>query len=289
MQFIRDQLFDATNEEVCSVDSTERELDPGVILRRRTAFRFGLGALTTLLCMSPMNVLGQEVAGESEKLNDEAIELETLIARLRPEARRMISSDVPDEEVYIKRAIEELTKLTELETNRFGPPGSPIQSDYQAWVFPVSLYQFRMEPNSVIHIHDHRDVNGAISVREGSARIRSFDIFEEEGEKRWDVLAGKLPEKGEEFLIQEKGDVVLKERQGVGLTRTRDNFHQVEAGPDGCLLYDLFTYFKLSAAGSHRVAWDGKHFDPNRKLCKVTWFSPDHEKQESKQSEEDNG
>ena len=286
MQFIRDQLFDASTER-CVVDSMERELDPGVVLERRTVLRFGLGALTTLLCTSPTNALGQESPRKTRFLDEEAIELGTLIARLRPEARRLIKSESPDEEAYIKRAIEELTKLTKLETNRFRPPGSPIQSDMQAWVFPVSLFQIRMEPNSVIHIHDHRDINGAISVREGSARVRSFDLFEEKGEKRWDVVAGKLPDMGEDFLIQEKEDVVVKERQGVGLTRTRDNLHQLEAGPDGCLLYDLFTRFKLNAAGSHRIDWDGKYFDPKRKLCKVAWFSPETEEQQPKKNEDD--
>ena len=33
----------------------------------------------------------------------------------------------------------------------------------------------------------------------------------------------------EEFLIQEKGESVLKQGQAVGLTRTRDNIHQIEA------------------------------------------------------------
>ncbi len=113
----------------------------------------------------------------------------------------MIASDSLDEEGYIKRAVEELAKLSELKTNRFAPANGTVQSDLQAWVVPLILVQFRMSPNSVIRLHDHRHQNGVISVREGHARVRSFDLFEEEGDKRWDVAAGKLPGRDEEFLV----------------------------------------------------------------------------------------
>jgi hypothetical protein len=79
----------------------------------------------------------------------------------------------------------------------------------------------------------------------------------------------------EEFLIQEKGELALKQGQAAGLTRTRENIHQIEAGPDGCLLYDLFTNFKMNAQ-SFGIKWDGKYFDPAKKLCKVMWVPPDH-------------
>lgn len=68
------------------------------------------------------------------------------------------------------------------------------EMDFQAYVPPLLLYQIRMSPNSVIDLHDHRHHNGALCVREGTVRVRSFDIYEEAGEAKWDVAAGKVPE-----------------------------------------------------------------------------------------------
>lgn len=218
----------------------------------------------------------QEPPADSSSAGTETIELETLIARLRPEARRLIASDKPDEEKYLEMAVKELVKVSKLETYRFMPSSKGgWETDFQAFVPPVLLYQIRMSPNSVIDLHDHRHHNGALSVREGSARVRSFDIFQEGEGKKWDVAAGKVPAMEEEFLIQEKGESLLKQGQAVGLTRIRDNIHQIEAGPDGCLMYDLFTNFKKNAQ-SFEIKWDGQYFDRARKLCKVLWVPPDH-------------
>lgn len=276
MQFYTHQQPRLPQEQVV-FDSTERELSPGVVLERRMILGGGLGLLAAIFAPFPQRILGDELTTISPPQNAAAaIELETLIANLRPEARRLISSEKPDEEAYIRMAITELTKVTKLETYRFMPSGKgDWETDFQAFVPPVLVYQIRMSPNSVIELHDHRHHNGALSIREGSARVRSFDIFQDEKDNKWDVAAGKVPAMEEEFLIQEKGELSLKTGQAAGLTRTRENIHQVEAGPDGCLLYDLFTNFKMNAQ-SFSIAWDGKYIDPSKKLCKVTWIKPDH-------------
>lgn len=276
MQFYTHQQPRLPQEQVV-FDSTERELSRGVVLERRMILGGGLGLLAAMFAPFPQRILGDELTTISPPQNAAAaIELETLIANLRPEARRLISSEKPDEEAYIRMAITELTKVTKLETYRFMPSGKgDWETDFQAFVPPVLVYQIRMSPNSVIELHDHRHHNGALSIREGSARVRSFDIFQDEKDNKWDVAAGKVPAMEEEFLIQEKGELSLKTGQAAGLTRTRENIHQVEAGPDGCLLYDLFTNFTMNAQ-SFSIAWDGKYFDHSKKLCKVTWIKPDH-------------
>lgn len=282
MQFFRhdcagSEFFAARFQIQPIVDSTPRELFQGVVLERRVMLGCSLGALTALLGPISRHCSGQENQNRLSQSTDEAaLELETLISRLRPEARRLIASESPDEEKYIELAIQELAKVTRLETNGFRPSKSKTwEMDFQAYVPPLLLYKIRMSPNSIIELHDHRHHNGAFSVREGTVRIRSFDHFQEERDQRLDVAAGEVPGLEEEFFIQENGDSTLKVGQSVGLTRTRDNMHQIEAGPDGCLLYDLFTNFKLDAQ-SFEIKWDGKYFDPARKLCKVLWLPPDH-------------
>jgi hypothetical protein len=277
MQFFRNTFSPTTPNEGSIFEFTEQELSPGVVLKRRMVLGGGLGLLAALFAPISQKLFAQEHSAAAPLSTEaETIELETLIANLRPEARRLIASESPDEEKYIQMAIAELTKVTKLETYRFMPSSNGgYETDFQAFVPPVLVYQIRMSPNSVIELHDHRHHNGALSVREGSARVRSFDIFQEDNDKKWDIAAGKVPAMEEEFLIQEKGELALKQGQAAGLTRTRENIHQIEAGPDGCLLYDLFTNFKMNAQ-SFGIDWDGKYFDPAKKLCKVMWVAPDH-------------
>ena len=276
MQYIRSSTSVYGSIQDAAFEFSEAELSPGVVLERRMVLGGGLGLLAGLFSPNWPGIFAQEPPADSSSASTETIELETLIARLRPEARRLIASDKPDEEKYLEMAVKELVKVSKLETYRFMPSRKGgWETDFQAFVPPVLLYQIRMSPNSVIDLHDHRHHNGALSVREGSARVRSFDIFQEDSNKKWDVAAGKVPAMEEEFLIQEKGESLLKEGQAVGLTRTRDNIHQIEAGPDGCLMYDLFTNFKMNAQ-SFEIKWDGQYFDRAKKLCKVLWVPPDH-------------
>ena len=276
MQYIRSSTSVYGSIQDAAFEFSEAELSPGVVLERRMVLGGGLGLLAGLFSPNWPGIFAQEPPADSSSASTETIELETLIARLRPEARRLIASDKPDEEKYLEMAVKELVKVSKLETYRFMPSRKGgWETDFQAFVPPVLLYQIRMSPNSVIDLHDHRHHNGALSVREGSARVRSFDIFQEDSNKKWDVAAGKVPAMEEEFLIQEKGESLLKEGQAVGLTRTRDNIHQIEAGPDGCLMYDLFTNFKMNAQ-SFEIKWDGQYFDRAKKLCKVLWIPPDH-------------
>ena len=276
MQYIRSSTSVYGSIQDAAFEFSEAELSPGVVLERRMVLGGGLGLLAGLFSPNWPGIFAQEPPADSSSASTETIELETLIARIRPEARRMIASENPDEEKYLEMAVKELVKVSKLETYRFMPSRKGgWETDFQAFVPPVLLYQIRMSPNSVIDLHDHRHHNGALSVREGSARVRSFDIFQEDSNKKWDVAAGKVPAMEEEFLIQEKGESLLKEGQAVGLTRTRDNIHQIEAGPDGCLMYDLFTNFKMNAQ-SFEIKWDGQYFDRAKKLCKVLWVPPDH-------------
>ena len=207
MQYIRSSTSVYGSIQDAAFEFSEAELSPGVVLERRMVLGGGLGLLAGLFSPNWPGIFAQEPPADSSSASTETIELETLIARLRPEARRLIASDKPDEEKYLEMAVKELVKVSKLETYRFMPSRKGgWETDFQAFVPPVLLYQIRMSPNSVIDLHEHRHHNGALSVREGSARVRSFDIFQEDSNKKWDVAAGKVPAMEEEFLIQEKGE-----------------------------------------------------------------------------------
>jgi len=109
-------------------------------------------SIAALFASISQKILAQEHSAATTLTPEtETIELETLIANLRPEARRLIASESPDEEKHIQMAIAELTKVTKLETYRFMPSGNGgYETDFQAFVPPVLVYQIRMSPNSVI-------------------------------------------------------------------------------------------------------------------------------------------
>jgi hypothetical protein len=254
------------------------EIDRGVVVNRRWVFGAGAAAAVGLAFPFAPSLFAQEanpLIKESTKSEVNAISLEQFLSETRPAARTMVKSKAPDEEAFIELAMQQLGRLESIEASRAHPGGKGWTMDMSAYVPPIMLYQIRMEPNSVISLHDHRFHNGVLRVREGSIRVRNFEIFEADQEKKWDVAAGLVPAMGESFVIQEKKDITLKVGQQAGLTRTRENIHQVEAGPDGCLLYDLFANFKFNAQSFH-IAWDGKYSDPAKKLCQVTWIPPDH-------------
>ncbi len=276
MQFFKSKLMSGLGFDDATSENCEYEIAPGVVIERRTVLGGGLG-IWAMLLSAPLRGFCQEPRIETKSGDRDTPQgLEALISQLRPAARSLVKAENPDEEKCVALAIDELAKVNELEPNRFTPSHKKgWDMDFQAYVPPLLLYQIRMSPNSVIDLHDHRHHNGALSIRKGNALVRSFDIFQGDEERNWDIAAGRVPAMEEEFLIQEKGERTVKSGQSVGLTRTRDNIHQIEAGPDGCLMYDLFTNFKMNAQ-SFEIKWDGQYFDRNRKLCKVVWIPPDH-------------
>ena len=264
--------------EQCESPRDEIEIDRGVLVTRRWVFGASAMAAASLTLPSMARLVAQEGNRQGEKTSNQAADamsLEQFLSNTRPAARAMVQSTAPDEEAFIELAMQQLSRLEDVGVSRFHPGGEGWTMDMSAYVPPIMLYQIRMEPKSVISLHDHRYHNGVLSVREGAVRVRNFDIYEPDDEKKWDVTAGKVPAMGDSFLIQEKKDVILKVGEQAGLTRSRENIHQVEAGPDGCLLYDLFANFKFNAQSFH-IAWDGKYSDPAQKLCQVTWIPPDH-------------
>ena len=134
---------------------------------------------------------------------------------------------------------------------------------------PVIVLNIHMRPGSRIDLHDHRHYNGVLYCTEGSVRCRNFDIVQPDGQ-RLDVVAGEVPPKDEDFLIRQSSDATLRPGIASMLSRDRDNIHHVEAGPDGCQLTDLFTYFRREAR-SYGLDWDEKPLSRGSDLYQVRW------------------
>lgn len=250
------------------------EIAPGVKLLRRAIFQ--LSALTAFCALA--NSKSTLAGGFIEPLPTNRLQLEELIAKIRPEATQLISSIEPDEASYVARMAHLLSQSAELEKYRNFPGGEGWTMEPTAFVPPILLYQIDMQPGAKIDIHDHRYHNGVLCVQKGEARLRCFEPFVTENEPnsvQWNPLADTWPDPGVEFTLQRTRDEVIRVGATATLTRTSDNIHELQAGPEGCRLLDLFTNFKPIAL-SMRIKWNGEFVDEPKGLCRVSYIAPDH-------------
>ena len=249
------------------------ELSPGVIVERRIILRIGC-ATAGLAALWGIGLGGCNRATQSGSRvgvgrSGGVTSADEFVAAVMPRARALIAASAPDEEGYLSAVTSLLARVEPPPAWRMSPTGNGWDIDTIAYYPPIVLMQIRMAPKSVIHLHDHRHYNGVLLATRGEARCRNFDIMLADG-KRLDVAAGEVPGKGEDFLIRQNADTVLRSGQLSTLTRDRDNIHHVEAGDEGATLVDFFTHFSPKAR-SYELAWDGKPFDAAKGLFKVSW------------------
>ncbi|MEM8885654.1 MAG: hypothetical protein AAGD14_16435 [Planctomycetota bacterium] len=241
------------------------EISPGVTITRRRILQVGLAGAAGVLatgCAAPR---------PQPKAADPSLTIDQLVAQLRPQAKRMIASDQPDETSYLAAVSALLARYEPEEPWSMRKPGpSGYAMNTAAWMPPLVVFDIHMRPGAKIHLHDHRHYNGALLCTEGSIRCRNFDIVQPDG-KPLDIAGGEVPT-GEDFLIRQNKDTTLARGQLSTLSRDRDNIHHVEAGPDGCKLADVFTYFRRDAR-SYGLEWDEKPLDRNGDTYRVAWKS----------------
>ncbi|MCW5767020.1 MAG: hypothetical protein KIT68_13720 [Phycisphaeraceae bacterium] len=252
------------------------EISPGVVVERRTILRFGVAA-AGLAAASGLGLAGcaagatgsGSLANTRGRKPARAASADEFVAAVMPQARALIAAPAPDEEAYLAAVTALLSRVEPPPAWQMFPAGKGWEMDTIAYYPPIVLMQIKMAPKSVIHLHDHRHYNGVLLATQGAARCRNFDIVQPDG-KRLDIAAGEVPSKGEDFLIRQNADTVLRPRQLSTLTRDRDNIHHVEAGDEGATLVDFFTHFSPKAR-SYELAWDGKAYDEAKGLYKVAW------------------
>lgn len=248
---------------------TGEEIAPGVTITRRRILQVGLAGAAGLLavgCAAP----GAKPEATTEP-DAGTLTIEQLLARVRPRAVRMIASERPDEAAYLS-AVSSL--LARYRPDRPWSPQEPREGGWTmnpvARVPPVIVFDIHMRPGSRIDLHDHRHYNGVLLCREGSVRCRNFDIVQPDG-RNLDIAGGEVPA-GDDFLIRQNRDAILTRSEASTLSRDRDNIHHVEAGPDGCVLADVFTHFRPEAR-SYAIAWNEKPVSRGGDVYQVSWRS----------------
>ena len=243
------------------------EISPGVTITRRRILQVGLAGAAGLLAGGcAARALG---SSSTESAVGRPMTIDELVAQLRPEATRLIGEDQPDEAAYLSAVSSLLARYKPDEPwamRDVGESGWSINT--AAWMPPVVVFDIHMRPGSKIRLHDHRHYNGVLFCKEGSVRCRNFDIVQPDG-LRLDIAGGEVPS-GEDFLIRQNKDATLGRGDLSTLSRDRDNIHHIEAGPDGCKLADLFTYFRREAR-SYELEWDEKPMSRGGDTYKVAW------------------
>ncbi len=243
------------------------EISPGVTITRRRILQLGLAGAVGLMaagCAAPARRVN-----DAEGMVPRPLTIDQLVAQLRPEAKRMIAADQPDEAAYLAAVSALLARYTPEQPWAMRDVGESGWSiDTAAWMPPVVVFDIHMKPGSKIHLHDHRHYNGVLLCSKGSVRCRNFDIVQPDGQ-RLDIAAGEVP-KGEDFLIRQNKDATLERGQLSTLSRDRDNIHHIEAGPDGCKLSDVFTYFRREAR-SYELDWDERPLARGGDVYRVSW------------------
>ena len=258
------------------------EIAPGVTITRRRILQVGLASAIGLSCAGLLSGCASTDTGvratapkdASVDTPTAALTIDQLMANLRPRAQKMIASDNPDEASYLAAVSMLLARYQPEEPWRLRDPGERgFSINTLGWMPPVVVFDIRMRPGATIHLHDHRHYNGVLQCLEGEVRCRNFDIVTDQtqpGAPVLDIAAGEVPPVGEDFLIRQNTDATLKRGQLSTLSRDRDNIHHVEAGPEGCKLADVFTYFRREAR-SYELAWDATPTTRNGDTYKVAW------------------
>ena len=230
------------------------EIDPGVTITRRQIFRFGAVAGAGAL------LAGTGYAREAKKgAGFGPVTLDEIVAQLRPLSKELIRADTPNEDAYLHTIAALLARLD--------PHPTKAKSMRQKIAFathlvdrPLVIYEIKMEPGAKIELHDHRHYNGVLFGLEGEANLRNFEIASEPKGK------GKRAK----FDIRESQRLELTRGRISTLSRTRDNIHEVVAGPKGARVLDVFTFFSREAQ-SYYLDVDKKPHGKDKRLYRARW------------------
>ncbi|MEL6712829.1 MAG: hypothetical protein AAFU73_04580 [Planctomycetota bacterium] len=251
-------------------ETLDDALATGVSLTRRRVLRTGIVGVTALVsgaCGAVRRGNPIEDAPEAD-----ALPLEAFVARTRRLARALLAEDDPDEDAYLAAVAELLRRHAPERPWRMNPVGESGRAmNMLAWMPPVIVYDIRMSAGARIDLHDHRHYNGIIQCREGSLRCSNFDFVDDAG-RRLDTRVEGVPPEGADFHIRRTVDTTLRPSDVAALQRDRDNIHEVVAGPEGCVLTDVFTHFRPEAR-SYGIEWDRQPLRAGGDVFRASWAS----------------
>lgn len=258
------------DDAVLEDERPQETVADGVVLARRSLLRLSAATVAAGLataCSSPAQRVAPAAsappAAPGGPLTDGAIDVAEFLTEMHPRAQRLIASGGADEEAYLM-AIGEL--MARLETPTVDQTRAAMRDHYERHGVTrdtpreIAVVMFEFEPGKGFAHHDHRDYNGVILGVAGEARVLNYDIL-------GDTL---VPPEGETFQIRQVRDDLILPGRFSTLGSTRENVHDVKAGPEGASVLDVFTYLKPGAR-SYGMDVDPEPRDAARRIYDASW------------------
>lgn len=248
------------------VDECPREtVAEGVRLERRSLLRFSAATISASLAAS-CSSLGRRDTSTPRRgaapLAEGSLDLAEFLTEMYPRAKEFIAAGGKHEEAYLMTVGALMARLepptpaqTVSEMLKFQSSQGSTGRDFEMWVV-----MFDLEPGKGFNHHDHRDYNGIILGVEGEAHVTSYDIL-------GDTL---VPPQGETFQIRQTRDDRILPGRFSTLGSTRENVHELKAGPNGAVVLDAFT-FLAPGANSYFMDVEPKPRDPERRIYDAAW------------------
>lgn len=214
-----------------------QEFEPGVRLERRALLAGAVGALG--LAAAPAPRARVRAASDVDAFLDQAAALAKTLELKKDKA----------EDGYLFRLAGLLCDTAEGPGDPWGgiDDGVRFHGHGVRKLEPprhLRAIQIGFGPGAKIPVHDHRDYNGVILCLEGDIHCRNFDMLEEG--------------QGPDVVLRESVDALLTPGRFSTLSTTRDNLHELVAGPQGARVLDVFTYFEKGATSRYLEFQDGE-------------------------------
>lgn len=151
------------------------------------------------------------------------------LALMEKQAKEQVQN-FKDEEAYIAEMKALIADINQFPRKEFNPKRKIDMAEYSR--LPLVVMIISMQANAFMPLHDHQDYNGVLLGLEGECQCRNFEY------------QNGVPKRSKEksFLIRETENIVLKKGEMSHLTLTSNYLHSLKAGPEGALLFDVFTF-----------------------------------------------
>ena len=124
----------------------------------------------------------------------------------------------------------------------------------------MAVIRIDLGPGKGFSHHDHRNYNGVILCVEGEVHVTNYDILGDD----------LVPPKGETFQIRQTRDDLILPGRFSSLGTTRENVHELKAGPNGAVVLDVFTFLQPGARSYFMDVEPGPR-DAERRIYDASW------------------
>jgi hypothetical protein len=172
--------------------------------------------------------------------------LAEFVDEVLPRAQQVAAGEPRSEDEYLFAAASAALRLRDLPAGEFAPFPRLPETETAPLLrrHPLVIMLVKVAPGARIPLHDHGGTLGLIVGLEGELRARNFQLV--------DAAAG-VPRTGGFRLRQTTDDLITPGRVST-LGTHRDNLHDVVAGKDGALVFDMFTVVRRGVASRfHRL------------------------------------